>query len=194
MSDSQGPGPKGPGNEFPTQRQMVDRPVVQPVVQQTGQPTLEPPVHSIDPRDWQTFSRQLREGNVPEERWRWAARIAESLSRDVNLVLINHCPPEPLANHWLRVGHTWFIGAENTMIETNRLVWWRPEWVRDGFERYPSDDPDRVVDRLIALNLGTPWTLPHPRFNMLLAKQSREDLAVAFFKTHALTEIPAEYR
>jgi hypothetical protein len=141
----------------------------------------------------------LQDAGAPEEEWQRADRIANSLALDVKLVLINFCPASPLEseayrNHWLRVGRTWFIGAAGTMIEGNRLVWWRLSWVHDGFERYPSDDPDRNEADLTALNYGTPWDLPHPRFKEVRKKKrAYPKLITAFFDGHALAEIPQEY-
>lgn len=184
--DSGGPGPKGPG-----QGGAYVRPG-------TRRSAIEPPLHSFDPTDWRMYADLLQDASAPAEQWQRAARIGASLARDVSLVLVNFCPAESLAsstfgNHWLRVGNTWFVGAEGTFIESNRVAWWRRDWVRDGFARYPSTDPDRVVDTLIRLNYGTPTKLPHPRFHLLLEKQAPAQLLEAFFDAHALTEIPAEY-
>jgi hypothetical protein len=182
--DTSFPGPKGPGQgEFarPAPRRSV----------------IEQPLHSLDATDWRAYADQLRASGL-DDQGRRAARIAESLARDVNLVLVNFCPAESLAsaehgNHWLRVGQTWFIGAPGTFIETNRVVWWRLAWVRAGFKRYPSTDADRVENDLIKLNYGTPLQLPHPRFDQLVEKQTAAALLAAFFDAHALAEIPSEY-
>jgi len=152
---------------------------------------LRAPTHSLDPADWSMFSDLLQDAGEPEKKW--ARRIAESLAVGPKLVLINYCPARPLQHHWLRVGRTWFIGADGTFIEGNRLVWWREAWVRQGFARYPSDDPDRKVDELIALNLGLPWDLPHPRFDLLKQAKRYARLRPAFFDAHAQAEIPARY-
>lgn len=154
---------------------------------------LPAPTHSLDPADWFMYCDLLQDANAPEETWGRARRIAESLSRDPKLVLINYCPEEPLRNHWLRVGQTWFIGAAGTLIETNRLVWWRVEWARQGFERYPSRQPSRDIPALIALNYGLPWDLPHPRFHLLREAKTYPELEPLFWDAHALSEIPAEY-
>jgi hypothetical protein len=164
-------------------------------------PTLPAPLDRADPdrpsldaTDWRMYCDLLQDAGAPQDEWQRADRIANSLAVDSKLVLINFCPPGPLNNHWLRVGHTWFIGAEATMIDANRLVWWRPAWVRDGFERYPSNDPDRNEARLIALNYGTPWNLPHPRLHCVQGKPSiYAEFITAFFDGHALAEIPQEY-
>jgi len=152
-----------------------------------------PPEHSLDPTDWRTYCDLLQDADAPRDLWRRAGRIADSLARDPKLVLINHCPAEHLAGHWLRVGRTWFIGAPLTVIETSQLAWWRPEWVRAGFASYPTRDPKRNIDDLLALNYGTPWELPHPRFDALRAAGRQVALVAAFFDTHGLDDIPPEY-
>ncbi len=151
------------------------------------------PNRSLDPAEWSMYCDLLQDAGEPEEKWTRARHIAESLAVDPKLVLINYCPARPLEGHWLRVGRTWFIGADGTFIENNRLVWWRAAWVRAGFERYPSRDPDRDVSRLIGLNHGVPWDLPHPRFELVKTARRYSRLRQAFFDAHALTEIPTRY-
>jgi hypothetical protein len=138
-------------------------------------PTLPPPLDagaperlSLDATDWRMYCDRLQDADAPESEWQRAQRIAHSLAQDVKLVVVNFCPADYLGqgehgNHWLRLGRTWFIGAEGTFIEDNRLVWWRRSWAHEGFARYPSVDSDRNEEKLLALNYGTPWDLSHPR-------------------------------
>lgn len=161
---------------------------------------LEPPTHSVDATDWRMYCDLLQDAEAPEEQWQRVRRIADSLALDVRLVLMNPCPAGSLSdhrygNHWLRVGREWFIGAPGTYIEDKpRLVWWRPAWVRDGFARYPSTDPDRKEEELLALNHGTPWNLPHPRYGLLRDNHDLFTRAIlAFFEGHSQHEMPAEY-
>jgi len=163
--------------------------------QKQPKPTIPPPRKNLDPTEWRMYCDLLQDADAPQEEWQRAGRIAEGLQRDPKLVLVNYCPADPLggtqSNHHLRVGFTWFIGAELTVIESNQLVWWRLEWVRAGFERYPSTDRDRDVEKLIGWNYGTPWELSHPRFHLLQKK--RRQLVAKFFDGHAFAELPAEF-
>ncbi len=154
----------------------------------------EAPRYSLDPTDWRMYCDLLQDADAPSEEWQKARRIAESLEGEPNLILINYCAAEHLANHYLRVGETWFIGGTLTRIHVYPVVWWRPAWVLDGFERYPTSDPDRTVGELIALNLGTPWHLPHPLFEEFRARDGFEAILANFFDTHGHVEMPAEYR
>ena len=49
------------------------------------------------------------------------------------------------------------------------------------------------MNRLLALNYGTPWELPHPHFDLLRATPDYDEVVRAFFDTHGLLEIPPEY-
>jgi hypothetical protein len=156
--------------------------------------TLPQPAHSVEPTDWRMYCDLLQDAGAPEEEWRRAGRIADSLAGDVRLVLIAACAAEHLGNHYLRVGKDWFIGADGTYLDNyDPLVWWRETWVRAGFRRYPTTARKRPVKRLIALNLGTPWQLAHPRFEFLRERPQHAALVAAFFDAHALPEIPAGY-
>jgi hypothetical protein len=135
----------------------------------------------------------LQDAGAPEEEWQRADRIAASLAADSKLVLINFCEGRSLDNNYLRVGTNWFIGADETRLENYRQAWWRPKWVRSGFRRYPTTSDSRSVRSLMRLNTGTPWTLPHPRFEIVQQRPVYADLIVAFFHAHALEEIPEEY-
>jgi hypothetical protein len=168
-------------------------------------PTLPPPLGkrwkrpSLDATDWRMYCDRLQDANAPEVEWQRAQRIATSLAQDVKLVLVKFCHAESLSdgeygNHWLRVGRTWFIGSDGTYIEEGDLAWWRRNWIVDGFVRYPSTDPDRNEEKLIALNYGTPWDLPHPRWPTVRKQRKRHaDLIGRFFDALALAEIPQEY-
>jgi hypothetical protein len=170
-------------------------------------PTLPLPLDSTDRKrpsleatDWRMYCDRLQDADAPEEEWQRAGRIASSLAADVKLVIVNPCPAPNLAstqygNHWLRVGRRWFIGAEGTLIEGNLLMWWRRDWIVAGFARYPSSDPDRVEVKLTALNYGTPWDMPHPRWPKVQATKVRSFAALIkrFFDAHAHAEMPQEY-
>jgi hypothetical protein len=172
-------------------------------------PTLPPPLGntrwkriSLDATDWRMYCDRLQDANAPESEWQRAKHIADSLAQDAKLVLIKFCQAEFLGdrrhtNHWLRVGETWFIGAPATVIDSSssHLVWWRRSWVLEGFVRYPSSDPDRNEEKLIGLNYGTPWKLPHPSWPKVRRKkkQMHETLIERFFDAHALVAIPQEY-
>lgn len=161
------------------------------------EPTIPAPVHSLDPTDWRMYCDLLQDADAPESEWDRARRIAESLAQDARMVLVSYCPPSPLDGHWLRVGTTWFIGAEKTHIEKNRLVWWRAEWVREGFARYPYNSeiyPHRDEEHLLKMNTGTPQNMPHPRWHLLLKrKRATAKATAAFFEGHSHHELPEEY-
>jgi hypothetical protein len=163
--------------------------------------TLPPPLAadapeciSLDATDWHMYCDRLQDANAPEEEWRRAKRIADSLALDSNLVLIAHCQAEYLQDHYLRVGENWFIGADGTVIDGYPLVWWRPAWVRAGFRRYPTTSKKRRPQKLIALNIGTPWDCPHPNYARVRQGRGFPKLVLAFFDTHSQVELPQEYQ
>jgi hypothetical protein len=170
------------------------------------QQTLPPPLDAGDPErlsldatDWRMYRDRLQDAGAPENEWQRASNIAASLAQDVKLVVVSYCPARSLksaqhGNHWLRIGKTWFIGADGTCIEGNRLVWWRRDWVWDGFARYPSADPHRDEGKLTELNYGTPWDMPHPRWSLVRARKRFYKTVIGrFFDGHGAAEIPAEY-
>jgi hypothetical protein len=168
-------------------------------------PTLPPPLGkrwkrvSLDATDWRMYCDRLQDASAPEVEWQRAQRIADSLAQDVKLVLVAFAQAAALddaryGNHWLRVGKSCFAGTEDTYIERYPLAWWRRSWVVDGFVRYPSSNPNRNEKELLALNYGTPWDLPHPRWPLVRKKRKKHaDLVERFFDAHALAEIPQEY-
>jgi hypothetical protein len=159
----------------------------------------DPERFSLDPGEWRAYRDRLRDAAAPESEWQRAQRIADSLTQEVNLVLVNFCEARHLnhekhGNHFLRIGKTWFIGGERTFIDTYSFIWWRRDWVVSGFARFPSSDPERDVERLIALNYGTPWDMPHPRWSEVRSDKDLYETAIeCFFITHTLVEIPPEY-
>lgn len=152
-----------------------------------------PPVHSLDPVDWRMYCDLLQDADRPAGEWGWARRVADSLDCGPGLTLVLLCPSAFLEQHWLRVGKTWFIPVEGTYLDRKEhFLWWRPEWVREGFDRYPVDRksyPPREPEKMIAFASGTPWSHPHPEFDRLVQRQMIR-LRRRFFATHGLVEQP----
>jgi hypothetical protein len=120
-----------------------------------------------------------------------ARRIGDSLARDVNLTLVLHCPAQSLERHWLRVGRTWFIPVQGTHLESYGAArWFRPEWVRSGFRRYPYHRDTysrRAPKRMVEFASGTPWSRSCKR-NLL--DMYGPGLIGWFFFAHSRPEVP----
>jgi hypothetical protein len=83
--------------------------------------------------------------------------------------------------------------VEGTYLDRKEnFLWWRPEWVREGFIRYPVDGkayPRREPEKMITFASGTPWSHPHPEFDRLVRRHMLR-LRRRFFATHGLTHQP----
>jgi hypothetical protein len=153
---------------------------------------LEPPLHSLEPRDWFAYSNLLQ-GQVNSTFQMFQARqIGESLQRDRMLVLVLHCPEDKLAGHWLQVGRTWFIPVSGTLVSyCNDMQWWRPEWVRAGFAHYPHEDRTDP-EGMIRYASGTPFQHDWIDFPGALEKFGVQ-VTLRFFETHRRDDIPQEW-
>jgi hypothetical protein len=150
---------------------------------------LEPPLNSLEPLDWFMYCDMLQDEGSSLRRAREARRIGESLQRGKSLVLTLHCPEQQLRGHWLQVGRTWFIPVSGTLVSyCNDMQWWRPEWIRAGFARYPSrgrKDPEGML--LYAS--GTPFEHGYADFPDALVKFA-DRITPRFFETHGRLRIP----
>jgi hypothetical protein len=143
------------------------------------------------------YSDLLQDANWPLDDWERARRIGDSLSRGVGLTLVFHCPPEPLAGHRLQIARTWFIPVAGTRVQyTSDFQWFRPEWVREGFLRYPCtwsgdfarDDPEGMI----RYATGTPWKNEYNEFNFVM-KMFEDKVVERFFETHGLPAQPEDW-
>jgi hypothetical protein len=152
---------------------------------------LSAPLHSLDPLDWWAYADRLEESGAIPFLCERAGRIRDSLPREVNLTLVLRCEPVHLEKHWLRVGRTWFIPKEGTLLQNYPCArWFRPEWVRAGLDRYPYDSGffgPRNVKKMIRFALGTPWS--EPCKTNVLELYGPQTIGW-FFWTHSQTELP----
>jgi hypothetical protein len=159
---------------------------------------LSAPLHSVDPADWWMYSDLLQEaGAIPFLAER-ARRIGDSLARAPNLVLVLYCPERGLENHWLRVARSWFIPVSGTILPQSSAKdlprWFRPEWVRAGFKRYPHDTRRygrRGPSRMIRFASGTPWS---KTCKADVRAIYGEQVVGWFFYAHSRTELPEAWR
>jgi hypothetical protein len=154
---------------------------------------LQAPTHSLDPADWWMYSDLLQDQGAVEEGLR-ARRVGNSLKRVQSLVLAFYCPPENLVGHWLRIGKTWFIPVAGTYVSYIKdFRWWKADWVRAGFRRYPNAHQSaRDVPNMVRYARGTPCKHGYKDFPAL-KKKFREQVVLRFFETHGMARQPKEW-
>jgi hypothetical protein len=156
---------------------------------------LSAPLDSLDPADWWMYSDLLQESEAVPFLAERARRIGDSLAKGVNLVLVLYCQERGLENHWLRVARTWFIPVKGTYLTSYKQArWFRPEWVRAGFKRYPYDKSlysRRDSTRMIRFASGTPWSEPCKADVLELYGPQ---LIGWFFWAHAQPMLPATWQ
>jgi len=150
---------------------------------------LDAPTHSLDPVDWLMYYDLVQDECDSRRRVEQARRIVASHARAADLVLALHCPEQQLAGHWLQVGKTWFIPVLGTLVVyCNDLQWWRPEWVRAGFRRYPHKDRKDPA-AMIRYASGSPTRHDYKDFPQLLEKFGAL-VTQRFFETHGRVRLP----
>jgi hypothetical protein len=139
------------------------------------------------------YSDLLQDQGTTEEGLR-ARRVGDSLKRVKSLVLAFFCPPENLVGHWLRIGKTWFIPVAGTFVSYIKdFRWWKADWVRAGFMRYPSNgDPERNISKMVRYARGTPFQHGYKDFPAL-KKKFRDQVVVRFFETQGMARQPKEW-
>jgi hypothetical protein len=152
-------------------------------------PRIEAPRHSLEPLDWLMYCDLLLDSGGSPRRAGAARRIGASLEKSKALVLVLHCPQQQLRGHWLQVGRMWFIPVNGTQVSyCNDFQWWRPEWIRSGFARYPHEDRIDPEGMLLYAS-GTPFEHGYADFPAAVAKFGQK-VALRFFETHGRVRVP----
>lgn len=152
-------------------------------------PRIAAPLHSLEPLDWLMYCDLLLDAGGSPRRAAAARRVGASLEKGKALVFVLHCPADQLAGHWLQVGRAWFIPVNGTRVSYCKdFQWWRPEWIRAGFARYPNE---QRIDQegMLRYASGTPTASDYADFPAALAKFG-EKVIRRFFETHGRVRLP----
>lgn len=90
----------------------------------------DPPIHSEDPADWFMFCDILQDAGASRFVWQKSLRIATSLQKNPNLLLVS-CSKD--YNLYGRAIHWGFPANKPSVIRLCNHVWMRPEWRKMRF-------------------------------------------------------------